>query len=56
MADSREGHRQEALNELQGAQSEGDVAKTNRLLEALVHAVLALSAPTEEELKRRGMA
>lgn len=53
MTTSREEHRREARSALEAAEMEGDVARTNDLLKALAHAVLALSAPTDEELKNQ---
>lgn len=56
MDSSRESERRAAQDELRASQGDEGVTKTNRLLEALVHAVLALSAPTEEELRQQGAA
>jgi hypothetical protein len=52
MEQSREQHREAAQAALALSSAEGDIAKTNRLLEALVEAVLAISAPTAAELQR----
>ncbi|MFI0265562.1 hypothetical protein [Streptomyces luteogriseus] len=54
MDSSRESERRAAQEELRASQGAEGIDKTNRLLEALVHAVLAISAPTEEQLRQQG--